>query len=317
MEINETTVAICMATYNGDRYIAQQIDSILKQSYKNWVLFIRDDGSSDDTQNIIRQYACKYGDRIIHITDPCLSGGSAKKNFAAILSWVTQHFDFPYFMFADQDDVWQEFKVEKSMQLLMQNETSSKIPLLVHTDLKVVDQDLRVLGESFFEYRALNPEVADLRHLLIQNNITGCTMLWNKALNDLVDIEDDDVVMHDWWIALAACCFGKILCVKEPTILYRQHDCNVVGATKVNTLGFILKRLSGSNHVRKTLQMAVEQAAAFLQHYSECISTEDCKVLHIFSDLYSHNKIVRVFTVCRESFLKQGLVQIIGELLFI
>ena len=317
MIINDNTVAICMATYNGARYLKAQLDSILKQTYDNWVLFIRDDGSQDGTMDIIRQYEQQYYDRVVVVADPSLSGGSSKKNFAAILSWVKQNYDFRYFMFADQDDVWLDIKIEKSIHLLQEYEKSSELPLLVHTDLKVVNRDLDVLGESFFQYRALNPDVTDLRHLLIQNNVTGCTMLWNKALNDLLNIEDNAVAMHDWWIALAACCFGKILCLKEPTILYRQHGSNVVGATRVNTLRFILKRLCGSNHVRKTLRMAVAQAAAFQNCYSDQLSEEACAILHMFSKLYSHNKIVRIFTVCRESFLKQGLVQVIGELLYI
>ena len=317
MNINDNTVAICMATYNGAKYLEQQLNSILKQTYQNWVLFIRDDDSTDDTLRILQHYASLNPERIVLIQEPSLTGGSSKKNFASILSWVKQQYDFPYFMFADQDDVWLKTKIDKSIQLLREHETAAKIPLLVHTDLKVVDQDLNVLGESFFQYRALNPDVKDLRHLLIQNNVTGCTMLWNKALNELLNIEDDAVAMHDWWIALTACCFGKILCLKEPTILYRQHGSNVVGATRVNTLGFILKRLSGSNHVRKTLLMAVEQAAAFRNCYAEQLISENLRLFHIFSELYTHSKLVRIFIVFRESFLKQGLIQIIGELLFI
>ena len=313
----DATVAICMATYNGERYLAQQIDSILKQTYEDWILFIRDDGSSDDTRNIIRQYAHQYSGKIVFLTDACLTGGGAKKNFASILRWVKQNHSFRYFMFADQDDVWMETKIEKSLQLLLQNETSPEIPLLVHTDLKVVGQNLEVLGESFFEYRALNPDITDLRHLLVQNNVTGCTMLWNKALNDLVDIEMDSVAMHDWWFALAASAFGRILPLKESTILYRQHGSNVVGATRVNTLGFVLKRLAGSNHVRHTLQMSVRQAVAFLDHYSELLSQEQIQIISAFAELYSHNKIKRIATVCRGSYLKQGMVQIIGELIFI
>ena len=317
MIINDNTIAICMATYNGAQYLKEQMDSILKQTYENWVLFIRDDGSQDETMDIIRQYEQQYHNKMVVVTDPSLPGGSSKKNFASILSWVKEKYDFRYFMFADQDDVWLDTKIEKSMQILRKHKTSPEIPLLVHTDLKVVDQDLNVLGESFFQYRALNPDVRDLRHLLIQNNVTGCTMLWNKALNDLLNIEDDAVAMHDWWIALIACCFGKILCLKEPTILYRQHGANVVGATRVNTLGFILKRLSGSNHVRKTLRLAVAQAEAFRNCNFEQLSDEQNRILCIFSQLYTHNKIMRIITVFRESFLKQGLVQIIGELMFI
>lgn len=315
--LNEKTVAICMATYNGGPYLAQQIDSILKQTYENWVLFIRDDGSSDDTQSVIRQYVRQYSEKIVFITDATLKGGSAKKNFASILHWVKKNYSFHYFMFADQDDVWLDTKIEKSMNLLLENESSPEIPLLVHTDMKVVDQNLGILGESFFEYRALNPDVTDLRHLLIQNNVTGCTMLWNKALNDLVDTEKDAVAMHDWWFALAASTFGRILPLKESTNLYRQHGNNVVGATKVNTLGFILKRLAGSNHVRKTLKMAVQQAAAFLDQYHDMLSDEQRKILSEFAGLYSHNKIKRMLIVCQGAYLKQGIVQIIGELIYI
>lgn len=317
MEINETTVAICMATYNGERYLSEQIESILKQTYKNWVLFIRDDASGDRTLEIIRRYAADYPEKIIQITDDSLSGGSAQKNFTAVLSWVSRNYPFRYFMFADQDDVWMDTKIEKSLRLLRQNEQNNPIPLLLHTDLKVVDHDLTVRGESFFAYRSLDPQVTDLRHLLIQNNMTGCTMLWNKALNDILDLRNDAIVMHDWWIGLTACVFGKIVCLREPTLLYRQHGGNTVGATRVNSVGFILKRLREKDHVRQVLRKPVHQAGAFLACYESRLTPEQKAVLQTFSGLYSHGKIVRIMTVCRESFLKQGWIQIIGELLFI
>lgn len=317
MNITKNTVAICMATYNGGKYIKEQIDSILAQTYTDWVLFIRDDHSSDNTVEIIRQYVMKYSEKIILIEESLLPGGNAKKNFAASLLWIKQHYDFNYFMFADQDDVWLDTKIKKSLGLLQQNESDRNVPLMVHTDLKVVDGNLNILGESFFKYRAINPDVTDLRHLLIQNNVTGCTMLWNRALNNLVDIHDERVAMHDWWIALAACTFGQILYINEPTILYRQHGANVVGATKVNSLGFVLKRLTGYQHVRQKLRMAVDQGAAFLEVYEKKLSQEQKSILQVFSQLYTHCKAIRMITVLRESFLKQGGIQIVGELLFI
>lgn len=317
MQINETTVAICMATYNGEQYLSEQIESILHQTYRNWVLFIRDDGSGDGTQEIICRYTAAYPEKIFWIDDASLSGGSAQRNFAAVLSWVTRNHGFRYFMFCDQDDVWLDTKIEKSLHTLRQQEMHCDQPLLIHTDLKVVDRDLNVLGDSFFGYRALDPGVTDLRHLLVQNNVTGCTMLWNKALNDLLALQGETMAMHDWWITLAASAFGKILCLREPTILYRQHGENTVGATRVNSLGFILKRLMGSNHVRKTLQMAVHQAGVFLSCYESRLAKDQISALRTFSDLYSHGKIGRILTICKGSYLKQGWIQIIGELLFI
>lgn len=317
MEINANTVAICMATYNGERYVAEQIESILKQSYENWALFIRDDGSKDRTVEIIREYADRYPQKVVVIDDPTLRGGSSQKNFAAILKWVTSSYSFNYFMFSDQDDYWLDFKIEKCMNAIQKQENNRKMPVLVHTDLKVVDQDLNVLGESFFEYRALDAGKKDLNHLLVQNNITGCTMLWNKALNDLIDLSSDAVAMHDWWIGLTAATFGAINVVEEPTILYRQHSANVVGATRVNSLSFIIKRLIGSSHVKETLHMSIEQADAFLHYYEDILPDETKATLCKFAEIKNHNKIARVATVIKHRFLKQGMVQIVGELMFI
>lgn len=317
MVINTHTIAICMATYNGEPFLPQQLDSILAQTYQDWILFIRDDHSTDGTVEILRQYAARYPDKFVLIDDETLSGGSAKKNFATILQWVSRHYTFPYFMFADQDDVWLDNKIELCIRLMQQKEGDRTVPTLVHTDLTVVDRQLGIMGNSFFAYRALNPDVTDLRHLLIQNNATGCTMLWNDALNRCIDLSNEGAVMHDWWITLTASAFGQILCVKEPTMLYRQHGQNVMGAPHVTSLGYILNRLFGSYHVRQTLHLAVAQAAAFRDQHSEQLSEKQREMLQAFAGLYGKGKLARIATVFRYGFWKQGLIQIIGQLLFI
>lgn len=317
MNIADNTVAICMATYNGATYVKEQIESIEQQSYKNWVLFIRDDNSTDDTVSIIKEKAKKNPGKIILIEDDSIQGGSSKKNFAGILKWVSCNYDFNYFMFSDQDDYWLPYKVEMAINKVKVIEEIYNGPILIHTDLKVVDKDLNVIGESFIKYRALDPNVKDINHLLIQNNVTGCTMCWNKRLNDILDISDDSVAMHDWWMALVATCFGKIEFIKEPTIQYRQHGRNVVGATRVNTLAFIFKRLFGNAHVKETLHMSVRQAEAFLNYYEKDLTHKQILEIRRFSELYKHNKISRMFIVLKNGYLKQGLVQIVGELMFI
>lgn len=315
--MDNNTVAICMATYNGESYLREQLDSILNQTWTNWILFIRDDGSTDGTCSILHTYAAQHSDKITLLEDSALQGGSAKQNFASILKAASNRYPFSYFMFADQDDIWFNTKIEKSLHLMKQNEYDGTIPTLVHTDLTVVDNKLSVLGNSFFAYRALDPLAKDLPQLLIQNNITGCTMLWNHALNQLVDLSSCEIAMHDWWIGLTACAFGRIACLEEPTIYYRQHGKNVIGATRVNSPSFILKRLLGHNHVRKTLKLAVIQATAFYNHYQDHLSLEQARIVKTFSELYNYNKIRRIFIVCKHSYLKQGWIQRIGEILFI
>lgn len=317
MNISEETVAICMATYNGGKYIAEQIDSIMKQSYTDWILFVRDDGSNDNTLEVIKKIASENKDNMVLIEEKKLEGGSSKKNFATILGWVNEHYKFKYYMFSDQDDIWLPEKVETAIKTIKRIEKENSGPILVHSDLKVVDADLNLLGTSFWHYRRLNPAKRDIKHLLVQNNITGCTMCWNSDLNRLLDLTEDAVAMHDWWIALTAACFGKIEYIKEPSILYRQHEGNVVGATKVNSIGFIIKRLCGSNHVRETLNMSMVQAETFAKYYSELLSDEQKKTIIRFASLKRKNKITKVVTIFRCGYLKQGIVQIIGEVLFI
>lgn len=311
------SVAIMMATYNGEEYVAEQIESIFGQSYTEWVLFVRDDGSTDTTSQIVGRYAEKSKDRIIVINDPALHGGSPKENFAAILAWIKRNRDFNYFMFCDQDDVWMSDKVEISLQTCQAAEDDGSIPTLIHTDLEAVDRNLSTLGASFVRYRALDPSKTDLQHLLVQNNATGCTMLWNRALCDLVDLDNPAVAMHDWWMSLVASAFGKIVFLGTPTIKYRQHGSNVVGATNVNSISFVLKRLMGSNHVRQTLDSSFEQAHAFLMTYADLLTPDQRETIDTYADIPNHGKADRVLRTVWGGYLKQGIVQVIGELMFV
>lgn len=311
MKINTNTVAICLATYNGEKYLREQLDSIVTQTHEDWILFIRDDESKDNTLYIINEYEKKYSKKIFLIKDD-FTAHSSFKNFLYILNNIKKY-DFNYFMFCDQDDVWKKDKIQLSFESIKSKDNK---PTLVHTDLEVVNSDLEILGDSFFKYRALNPSIKEINRLLIQNNVTGCTMMWNKKLNDLIDLNNKNIVMHDWWITLVAAVFGEIIFVNKPTIMYRQHCNNVVGATKVNSIKFIFNRLVKSNKIKKTMFDSVEQAKELLNSYD--IKDESKKILiENYSRLYEKNKIIRIHKVFKYKFLKQGLIQVIGELIFI
>jgi len=231
--VKEPLVGILMATYNGEKFIKEQIDSILSQTYRNWQLLIHDDGSSDRTVKIVEEYKRKYPNKIILIEDGIKCGG-AKENFAHLMLIVRRRFKyFDYIMFSDQDDVWLPEKIKITLQTILEMESKYGVnsPILVHTDLKVVDEKLNIISESFWNYQNIDPTNNALNCLILENTVTGCTMMINKALFDLVNYIPKEAIIHDWWITLVCSLFNGYICpLQEVTILYRQHSRNDTGA---------------------------------------------------------------------------------------
>ncbi|MFU2205336.1 glycosyltransferase family 2 protein [Streptococcus pluranimalium] len=214
-------VNIVMSTYNGEKYLADQIKSIQNQTFEDWQLLIRDDGSSDNTTSIIRDMA-KKDDRIQFIND------GQNENYGVIKSFyhLVKYDSADYYFFSDQDDVWLPEKIEVTLKRA-QSETSAK-PLLVYTDLKVVNEDLEVLQESMIKSQSHHANT-ELVQELTENTVTGGTMMINKALADKWQVYDN-LLMHDWYLALLAASFGKLVYIDLATQLYRQHEANVLGA---------------------------------------------------------------------------------------
>ena len=170
-------IAILLATYNGEKYLSEQLDSLLNQSFQKWCLYVHDDGSKDKTVSILRDYAAKYPDKIILIDAP--PTGGAKYNFLFLLNVV----DAPYFMFCDQDDVWLPEKIEKTYRWMKAVEQDK--PALVFTDLQVVDQDGKLVAPRMSEYQKLNMKKSRAEDFLAENVVTGCTVMINRQLVDL------------------------------------------------------------------------------------------------------------------------------------
>ncbi len=311
-------ILILLASYRGEKYIKDQIQSLLNQTEKNVAILIRDDKSPDRTFEIEQEFQKEYPDRIKLLQRTEGVGGS-KENFWALCQEAVNS-DADYFMFCDQDDVWNPDKVEITLNRMQEIEQAKpNKPVLVHTDLEVVDQELKVLGESFVRYRALDAHIVEINRLLVQNNVTGCTMMVNRALLEkalkLSDISA--IAMHDWWFSLVASLFGEISFVDRATIKYRQHGGNVVGATKVNTPAFILQRLKGKNHIHEVFHLSSTQAKELMSIYGDELADSERLCIEAMANIEEKNKIARVCTVLRYQMLKQGVVQVIGELLFI
>lgn len=220
---------ILMSTFNGEKFLAEQIESIRAQSFDHWRLLIRDDGSSDQTKKIITRY-CKMDERIIHHQDH-LGNLNIPQSFSQLMQKALDRHE-QYIFFADQDDVWLPDKLAKSLFLLQQKEYEAPHQaILIHSDLKIVDSQLRTIHPSFLQFEHLKRNTQDpLKTLLINNFVTGCTVAMNRNLLKLVTPIPNNVFMHDWWCALCAAALGNIHFVAEQTILYRQHEQNTVGS---------------------------------------------------------------------------------------
>lgn len=279
----------------------------MTQTVKDIKIVIRDDGSTDNSIDIINYYCNKYPDKIF-----CLCGeptGSAKQNFAKLL----EKCEDDYIMFCDQDDVWLPQKVEVTLAAMQKAEGDEKSPVLVHTDLKVVDHNLNVISDSFFEFQKLIQNDITLSHLLVQNYITGCTVMVNRALKEKCGPIPQDCIMHDWWLALTAVLFGKLVCVSEPTMLYRQHSDNQVGAKASYGIAFIKRKLSTMSEVRKNYDATYQQAEALLREYADALGERDRELLRIYCGIKKMNKIQKIYTVRKYGFKKGTLLRVIGQ----
>jgi glycosyltransferase involved in cell wall biosynthesis len=220
-------IEVLLATYNGERFLQEQVESILAQDYENLTVLARDDGSSDSTRDILHAYERQFPQRF-QVMPAGPPAGNPMGNFLLLLKASTAD----YVCFSDQDDVWLPGKVRKAKLLMDQLEArwGTNTPLLVFSDLRVVDDKLAILHESSWSILEVVPERINRLHELIGKCVvTGCTTMLNRRLVELSLRMPAEAVMHDEWIGLLACAMGKSAFLREQLILYRQHDRNAVG----------------------------------------------------------------------------------------
>lgn len=260
------TVDILMATYNGECYVREQIRSIQAQTFKDWRLLVSDDCSTDGTLEAVRDMA--GADKRIQIASERVRLGSAKANFMSLLKSASAS----YIMFCDQDDVWLPNKIALSLKKMqkLEDAAGSDSPLMVFTDMRVVDDMLSPIADSFEEYSSIDPSRTKLRQLIAQSVGAGCTTLINKSaafkaarLNDA-----ENIVMHDWWVFLVCAAFGNIAYLDESTSLYRQHGDNAVGATAYSPI----KKALNFTGMQKSVKDTARQAKLFDRIYKDELS---------------------------------------------
>lgn len=307
-------VDILMAVYNGEAYLRPQIESIIGQSYTKWRLIIGDDGSDDGTVSIVREYIQKYPDKIVLLENSEEPQG-AKYNFFRLIQYSTAD----YIMLADQDDVWKSDKVANSYEYIVKAERHIGVgrPVLCHGDLCVVDEKLSVVSSSMAAMQKLDLKKRQLRDYLLQNNVTGCTVIFNRRLRELCGIMPETAIMHDWWLALIASAFGRVCCMKGGDILYRQHGGNTEGAKNFSSILYSVRRLLDGGEIRISLEQTYRQAESFLEIYGQQLDVSQTELVRAYLSMERSGKCRKYAIMKKYGFMKSGLARKAGYIMFV
>ena len=307
-------VDILMATYNGGKYIRDQIDSILRQTYKEFRLLIRDDGSTDETLDIIYEYIEKYPQKINLITDneKC---GSPASNFMQLIRYATAD----YVMYSDQDDLWLPDKIKVTLGRMQkeENKVGKNVPILVFAKYRVVNSELEDYNYNINEISNFKDGNFRLNNLLVESYILGCLMMLNRSLYRLIGDYSPFIRMHDVWTALVAGAMGKIYYEPQIVMLYRQHNNNCVGTINIKSMKYRLSRL-GDKRTRNIQYQYMKQAELLIERYEDILDEYSKNTILKFINIFHEkSKVKRVICLLKGQYLKSDFFQVIGQIWYI
>lgn len=254
-------MAILLCTYNGERFISQQLDSIKAQSHTDWKVWVSDDGSSDRTLAIVEGYRQAWGDDHLQVVRGPSKGFAA--NFLSIVCRTEIGGD--YFAYSDQDDIWEVDKIRRALDHL--EPLGRMTPTLYCSRTRLVDELGQVIGFS-----PLFTQRPDFRNALVQNVGGGNTMLFNEAARRLLWMAgaDLDIVAHDWWTYVAvSAAGGHVVYDPTPSLLYRQHGGNLIGSNKGWAARLARVRLLMQGQLRRWIDANIAATQRISSHLSE------------------------------------------------
>lgn len=296
-------IVVLLATYNGKNYLRQQLDSLLNQTFDNFRIVVHDDGSTDGTIDILNEYRNNNPEKIeLLYGQPC---GSAKANFL----WMLKKEDADVYFFCDQDDVWHETKIEKSLKAL--GDLSE--PACVFSDMWVVDENLNEISDSFIRYIGREPGNTAYTQILIDNPAAGCTMCFNRALRDLTvellpKLDLENIPMHDALVLALASITGEVKAIDEPLVYYRQTGNNIMGAVTESDSDKRNRNVSdfkeGSLFAKK--KAFVNEARLFAAELAKAdfISKDKKNILIRFADIGHKSKFKRMIFYKKNNFTR-------------
>lgn len=279
-------VDILMATFNGGKYIENQLLSLIAQTHKDWVLYVHDDGSTDNTIEIIKKY--QERDKRIYLIEDNVIFGSAGQNFMYLLTFAKSDF----IAFCDQDDIWFEMKLEKQLAKI----EKEKSPCLVYSNGYTFDGN-KIIAKNFITFHRTNLKDS----LFLNGGLHGCCIMFNRKLVDIINNKlPDYVYMHDHFFTILAVTFGKIVYIESPYMLYRQHENNVTGNIETSIFKKMKTFLNIDNPI---LELKHYQSInAFYNRFKDEMSYENKRLFKAYLKFPEIGKIKRLYMVVYYSF---------------
>lgn len=306
--------AVLLAAFNGSAHLPGLLESLRSQTDPDFIVLMQDDGSADDTPAILKEIAAQ-DERFVFAAEQGKHLGPAG-NFLSLIRQA----EADYCLLCDQDDVWEPGKIAVLRQAMMdlEKECGSAMPLLVHSDCTLTDESGAEIGSSFFRHQGWDPAAVTLPRLLVQNNVTGCTLIMNRPLRDLVASHAiaRDLFMHDWFIALTAASFGRIAFVDQALTRYRQHQGNVVGASSGNLIRRGLSALRNRKEAKRRILLTYTHTKVFRKIWGKDLPDQARNTVEAYLSTQRMRKFPRILAVRRLGCTMQNPVTRLGQILF-
>ena len=304
-----------MCTYNGEKYLQEQLDSIEKNNYTNWELYVFDDGSEDKTLEVLYKFK-QNSNHVVNVVCNPISKGPTM-NFLSGIQYVSRIMaSSDYIMLADQDDIWKKNKISITLKTICNARENNNKPILVCSDVTLVNEKKELIAVSYAKRNHFNITHVDFAHHIMENHVQGCTIMMNCVLSKMIKTLPQYATMHDSWIGMVASAFGEIVYINEQTMYYRRHETAVTGSN-VSFIQDLKWKFCNINVQRAIVLNSIPMCREFRIIYENMLTKYTEDILDAYVGFETKKYIKKRFDLIRLHMWKSSLLKNIGLLLLL